>query len=93
MILKPLVDILRDHSVLNNVELVGCIWYEADNEVHWNTDNNTDDLLEGEGDTYSCERKGSKVISEDGYVVYNTHDGCGGTVDLILEMSKRVSHV
>lgn len=90
MILKPIVDVLMGQDVLSCVEVHDCIWMSDNTELHWNTDNNREDLFEGDGDTYHGYIKGTPTVSDDGYVVFTVEDGTGYTIDMIMLANKEV---
>lgn len=91
MSIKKLKEILDeiDYPVL--MEIVDCAWYVEDGgwDFHWNTENNTQDLEDGEGDTFSMEAiEGSTRY--DSYFVVNGHNGCGQTITYMFNLEKEV---
>lgn len=89
MSVKVLKEILEeiDHPVL--IEIVDCIWSGGEFEYSWNTDDDVDDLENGDGDTYSVEVRGG-VSEYDGYLVINADTGCGETVTYLFNLEKEV---
>lgn len=88
MSIKKLKEILDeiDHPVY--VEIVDCCWAEDGYpSVCWNTDDNEDDLENGDGNTYSIELIGGQS-EYDGYRVVNGHTGCGETVTYFFNLEK-----
>lgn len=89
MSVKVLKEILEeiDHPVL--IEIIDCMWCADKVEAHWNKDDNKDDLMEGEGSSYSVEIRGS-TSEYDGYLVLNADTGCGETVTYLFNLEKEV---
>lgn len=89
MSIKKLREILNqiDHPIY--VEIVDCCWVEDGFDIHWNTDDNEDDLENGDGNTYSMESVGGQS-EYDGYRVVNGHTGCGETVTYFFNLEKEV---
>lgn len=67
-------------------------WIESGDEVSYNTDNNTEDLLNGDGNSYSAEIYRNRYVNKDGYVLYTLRDGCGGFYQAIFSLDKKQSH-
>ena len=65
-----------------------CLWYTTGDEVYWNTENNIDDLMTGDGETFSSEVY--EETQRDGYVFYTCRDGCGGMDQSIFKLSNKV---
>ena len=88
--IKKLQEILDeiDYPVL--MEIVDNIWLRDDySSFCWNTDDNLDDLENGDGNTYSVET--FEGFSEyDGYVVVNAHNGCGQTITYFFNKEKEI---
>lgn len=66
------------------------IWFEEKyGNVHWNGENNVDDLINGDGDTYSGEVR-TDAVEIDGYVLYTLSNDCGGESQLIFKLSNKI---
>lgn len=89
MSVKSLKEILQniDHPVY--VEVIDSYWTENGFEIHWNTDDDEDDLENGDGNTYSVESIGAQS-EYDGYRVVNDDTGCGETVTYFFNLEKEV---
>lgn len=89
MSVKVLKEILEeiDHPVL--IEIIDCMWYRGTHDVEWNTDDDADDLENGDGNTYSVEVRGG-TSEYDGYLVLNADTGCGETVTYLFNLEKEV---
>lgn len=68
-------------------DCTNCIWHRTDCEVSWGDD--LDDLMMGDGDTYSCEVYGK--VERDGYVLYTLYDGCGNKIQAIFKLDNEVN--
>lgn len=65
-------------------------WYVSYGDaVLYNTDNNLDDLLEGNGQTYSGIIKG-EPIDINGYVMYTLDSECGFDYQAIFSLALKV---
>lgn len=90
MSISKLKEILNeiDYPVL--MEIVDCMWTRMDGcGIYWNTDNNIDDLEEGDNNTYSTEDFEGE-LEFDGYLVVNGNNGCGQTITYFFNLSKEV---
>ena len=67
--LSDLRDLVKEIGEKDGVHLpldfVHHTWMRSEFEIHWNTDNNRVDLINGEGNTYSVERRGQFDTTED----------------------------
>lgn len=85
--LKEVLDEL-DYPVL--MEIVDCIWHQEDYvDISYNTDDNKEDLENGDGDTYSVEPL-CGYVEYDGYRVFNCDNGCGETITYFFNLNKEV---
>lgn len=84
--LKEILDAI-DYPVL--MEIVDCCWTVDHFEIHWNTDDDEDDLENGDGNTYSIEMFES-ANDYGGYLVVNGNNGCGQTITYFFNLSKEV---
>lgn len=65
-------------------------WFEDKyGNVHWNGENNIDDLINGDGDTYS-ECSYSDSVEIDGFVLFTLGDSCGGQGQTIFKLSNKI---
>lgn len=64
------------------------IWYQdmVGGYVHWNSQGNVEDLLNGDGETFSEDSYGDP-ITVDGYVLFMLSDSCGGKGQVIFKLS------
>lgn len=65
------------------------LWYEGSGSVYWTNEENITDLLNGDGDTYSCEIYGRSTERE-GFILYTLFDGCGNKVQSIFKLSNKI---
>jgi hypothetical protein len=65
------------------------MWYEKDGEVYLNSDQDLEDLLLGDGNTYSFEIKGHIYFQDDAQF-FNVNDGCGETITLVLNVGNEI---
>lgn len=85
---NKLFKIFEDHIYLPDDHSKIC-WTESYGTISYNKDNNVEDLLGGNGETYSGEvREGPVVI--DGYVMYNLDSQCGFDYQAIFSLALRV---
>lgn len=71
------------------IEVQDCMWYRDGNEIHWNGEFNSEDLYNGEGDTYSgWMREGSKEW--DDYLVTNLDMSIGTMVTYLFPLGKEI---
>lgn len=75
-----------------NIQFYGnSVWMYADDELTINTDGNQDDLLNGDGNTYSFEVRYGGESSDDGYMVfYDADNGCGTKDTVIVRADREV---
>lgn len=77
------------YSVL--LETHECAWYQTQDEIHWNTDSNLEELYEGNGSTYSEEfTEGAHI--QDGCYFVNLDNGCGQTITSVFLESLEVDY-
>lgn len=92
-LVQPLVDFLKQYKRIINVDVYDNVcWYysDHDNELAINTDDDEDDLLNSDGDTYSFFAR-IKYESDDGYVVFvDVDNGCGTTNTIIVSKHMEV---
>lgn len=84
--LKEILDQI-DYPVL--MEIIDTCWNLDHFEIHWNTDDDEDDLENGDGNTYSVELF-EATEEYDGYLVANGNNGCGQTITYFFNLSKEV---
>jgi len=70
-------------------DLTDCLWYSVSSAVHWNTDNNKEDLVNGNGNTYGVEHHGTPVETESYIIFKNCYDGCGGRVTVVFDKNNK----
>lgn len=97
MNIQQLVDAIKqaklDGLPLNITYYENVVWScDDNNELAINTDNDADDLYNGDGNTYSWElHQSSPIATDDGYVVfYDADHGCGSTDTIIVIQNERV---
>jgi hypothetical protein len=76
-----------DHPVY--IDIIDSCWYIDYFDIAWNTDDNEEDLENGDGNTYSVETKGAHS-EYDGYLVVNADTGCGETVTYFFNLEREV---
>lgn len=95
MQLQKLVDeinALSEITELNIQVFDGALWYVDGGDLCINTDENLDQLLYGEGETFCFEVRGKPCKSADGWVLfYDADNGCGTRDTLILRADKEVA--
>lgn len=65
-------------------------WFVHNNgAVSWNSENNIEDLIEGDGQTYTEESYGESV-EIDGYVLFTLGDSCGGQGQVIFNLNNKI---
>lgn len=70
------------------VDLTDCIWFEENQDyICWNEENNLEDLLNIEGNTYQEDIL--KVVEIGGYTLYTLPTLGGGTFQAIFDLSKK----
>lgn len=85
---NKLLKLFKEHIDFpeDNTEVCWCVNYDS---VMYNTDNNVDDLLDQNGDTYSGIIKGEPV-EVDGYVMYTLDSECGLDYQAIFKLDLKV---
>lgn len=75
-----------------NIQFYGnSVWMYAEGELTINTDGNQDDLLNGDGNTYSFEVRYGREYSDDRYIVFYDADcGCGTKDTIIVRADREV---
>jgi hypothetical protein len=68
-----------------------CAWYQTEDEIHWNTDSNLEELYDGNGSTYSAELT-EGVHIQDGCYFVNLDNGCGQTITNVFLGSLEVDY-
>jgi len=69
---------------------INCMWTFSDNDVHWDTDNNLEDLENHNGETYGGEYW-EGYHEQDGCYFFNYDNGCGETITAVFLKDKLVS--
>lgn len=87
--LKELLESI-EYPVL--MDMIESMWYISDGTVYWNTDDNKQDLLEGEGKTYSGYLP-EGIAEWCGYTVANHDTQCGMWVTLLLNNEKQLKEL
>jgi len=94
MQLQKLVDeleLLSEITTLNVIVYDGALWYIDSGNLCINTDENLEELLDGEGETFCFEVRGKPCKSSDGWVLfYDADNGCGTRDTVILRADKEV---
>lgn len=86
---KEVIQKFDDHLVKPELFLEQ-IWFEQKyGNVHWNGENNIDDLINGDGDTYSGDVRAG-AVEVDGYVLYTLGNDCGGESQLVFKLSNKI---
>lgn len=86
---KEVIQKFHDHLVKPDLFLEE-IWFEDKyGNVHWNGEGNIDDLVNGDGDTYSGDIR-TEVVEIDGYALYTMGDDCGGEGQIIFKLSNKI---
>ena len=71
-------------------DVIEQIWFEdSHGVVSWNGENNIDDLLNGDGNTYSGEIR-IEGIEIDGHVLYTLNNDCGGEEQVIFSIANKI---
>ncbi len=78
---KEHIDFPEDHTKV--------CWQSDVDQVVYNTDNNVDDLMSQNGETYSGEIRGEPV-EIDGYILYTLDSGCGWDYQAIFSAALKV---
>lgn len=89
MSVKNLQKILDEIDYPVMVEVVDCVWCLDGFDFNWNTDDDQDDLENGDGNTYSMEMF-EGCYEYQGYTVVNGHNGGGQTITYFFNLSKEV---
>lgn len=66
-------------------------WYRTNDEIHWNDDNNLEDLYNGDGNTY-CGWMPEGFSEKDGYLVTNVDTETGCWMTSLFELSDEVKY-
>lgn len=87
--LGKLFEMLNEIDYQMLIEKHDCIWtFTSDDYIHWNTENNKEDLYNGDGQTYGMYLpEGFHINKEEGYIVFNgdTETDCWVTTFLLLD--------
>lgn len=83
-----LLNLFKDHINFPDDHTDIC-WTYTHEEVRYNTGNNVDDLMNGDGETYSGEDKLGEIVI-DNYVLYTLDSGCGYDYQAIFSVDKKV---
>lgn len=91
--MSRLFETLRSHiSDINypiSIDFIEDMWSFNSSEVYWNGDNNLDDMLNGDGETYTCEYN-EGWHKQDGCFFFNCDNGCGDTFTRVFLEDKLV---
>lgn len=83
---KKLLEMFEDHIDFPEDNTTVCWYINYDCNVCYNTDNNVEDLLDGNGETYSGLIKGGPVQIDD-YIMYTLDSECGFDYQAIFSLS------
>lgn len=86
---KKLLELFEEHIDFPEDNTKVCWYVYCGDSIHYNTDNNVEDLLEGNGQTYSGLIKGNPVELE-GYVMYTLDSECGFDYQAIFSNNLKV---
>lgn len=96
MNIQQLVDAIKqaklDGLPLNITYYEDVVWsYDDNNNLSINTDNDADDLYNGDGNTYSWGvYRSNPIVTDDGYVVfYDANHWCGSRETIIVIQNER----
>ena len=64
-------------------------WFEEHGNVSWNSENNIEDLINGDGHTYS-ECSYGEAVEMDGHVLFTLGDSCGGQGQAIFNLNNKI---
>lgn len=71
-------------------DIIEQVWFEDNyGVVSWNGENNIDDLLNDNGDSYSGAVR-IEGIEIDGHVLYTLGNDCGGEEQLIFNVNNKI---
>lgn len=65
-------------------DLTEFLWYVEHGAIRWNTDNDEEDLANGDGYTFGVEQYGTPVETESYIIFKNCFDCCGGRVTVVF---------
>lgn len=68
-------------------DFTDCIWCRTSCGISWG--DNIADLMNGDGDTYSCEVYGE--VERGGYILFVLYNGCGDKAQSIFKLDKEVN--
>lgn len=85
-----LLNELNNHH-LTMMEYQDSVWsfHSCDNSVSWNTENNKEDMENGDGETYGGEVFDG-ITKIGGYTLMNVDNGCGERVTMIFNNDKEI---
>lgn len=63
-------------------------WCENDGELVYNTEENEEDLIDGNGETYGGTIKSKDILGD--YVIFEVDSGCGWDYQVILAVANEV---
>jgi hypothetical protein len=86
---EQLRSLVSDVNYPLTLELVSDIWSFNASGVYWNEDNNLDDMLTGDGGTYTCEYH-EGWHKQDGCYFFNCDNGCGDTITRVFLEDKLI---
>jgi hypothetical protein len=88
--IEQLKELLSDMEYPSMMEVVDAAWFRDNEEFHWNTDHNVEDLYNGDGNTYSGYQTESYTEWE-GYLVVNLDTLVGYWMTYLFPLDKEVS--
>lgn len=75
--LKELVEEIKEKDgICLSLDFIHHTWARSEFDIYWNTDDNLEELLNGEGNTYSVERR-SELQTTGDYLCVTGDNGCG----------------
>ncbi len=84
-----IINKFNEHLVKPDLFL-GDPWFVHDNgAVSWNSENNIDDLINGDGQTYT-ESSYEDSVEIDGHVLFTLGDSCGGQGQVIFSLNNKI---
>jgi hypothetical protein len=85
---KQLLELFEEHIYFPEDHTKVC-WTENYGTISYNKENNVEDLLDGNGETYSGEVR-EDLIEIDGYVMYLLDSSCGFDYQAIFSLALKV---
>lgn len=87
---EKLIELNKEFDGILINDYTDVLWFETDHDIQWNGERNYEDLINGDGDTYSGETTRNFCLRQDGYLLIEMFNDFGGTCWNLFKLENKV---